>query len=303
MRAPMDAFISHSSHEAALAMRVERRLKDKRISVWLDRSEIRLGQLLRNELQAAIRNSRVVVLIWSKTAASSRWVAAEILTAFHLNRFVIACVADKTALPYFLQTTIYLNLRARKGDWADTLRRAIREAPAAANAVPVAPGFETAALSAAIDALAEGQQRLGAHLDRDNAAGAKKVQTSLDRQMKAALRKWPLEAMIQNLAGYHVKNAYQVKHWAALRAGRPPDDRLLERAERHFYTSLFVNPRDFTALNGLGSILYHRRDLDAAEFFIRRALQLARKARTPYPAAERDLQLVRQAKREASRLS
>jgi hypothetical protein len=303
MRARMDAFISHSSHEAALAARIESRLQDKRITVWLDRSEIRLGQLLRTELQSAIRDSRVVVLVWSKAAAGSRWVAAEILTAFHLNRFVIACVTDKAALPYFLQTTIYLNLRARKGDWVDTLRRAIREAPAAANALPAAAGFETPELTATIAKLGAGQQAFSDRLDRNDTAGAKAWQARLDPTMKAALRKWPLEAMIQNLAGYHYKNAYQLKHWTALLAGRPPDDRLLERAERRFYASLFVNPRDYTALNGLGSILYHRRDLDAAEFFIRRALQLARKAGTPYPAAERDLRLVRSVKRGSSRSS
>jgi len=37
------------------------------------------------------------VLVWSKAAAASRWVAAEILTAFYLpmRRFVIPCVVER----------------------------------------------------------------------------------------------------------------------------------------------------------------------------------------------------------------
>jgi Flp pilus assembly protein TadD len=72
---------------------------------------------------------------------------------------------------------------------------------------------------------------------------------------------------------------------------------VLERAERRFYASLFVNPRDDSAVNGLGSVLFHRRDLDAAEFFVRRALQLARKRGVTYAAAAHDLELIRATRR------
>ncbi|MGH8591296.1 MAG: TIR domain-containing protein [Gammaproteobacteria bacterium] len=99
--------------------------------VWLDHSEIRLGVLSRKELQTAIKNSRVFILLWSKAAAKSR---VAVLTAFHLNRSIVACVRDNTRLPYFLQNTIYLN-QGRKTDWVERLRRAVRESPDAANEV------------------------------------------------------------------------------------------------------------------------------------------------------------------------
>lgn len=288
----MDAFISHSSDNATLAARVEHLLEAHGLKVWLDRSEIRAGRLLRKELQAAIRDSRVVVLLWSKAAAKSRWVAAEGLTAFHLNRFVVACACDKTPLPYFLQNTIYLNLEPRKTGWVEYLRRAIREAPEAANEVPTKMGSQTPQLDETIRLLAEGQSAVTDRLGGNDLEGAKKYQGVVDRGMKAAEKKWRLEAMILNLAGYHRKNAYMVKHWLAIMAGRPPKDRLLDRSERYFYESLFADPYDYSALNGLGSILFYERDLDAAEFFIRRALYLAEKAGVDYPAAKHDLQLV-----------
>ena len=288
----MDAFISHSSKDARLAARVESTLEQAGLNVWLDRSEIRPGRLLRKELQAAIHDSRVVVLLWSKAAAKSRWVAAEILTAFHLNRFVIGGARDKTALPYFLQNTIYLTIQPRKRGWVHDLPRAIKDAPDGANEIPPRMGSQTPQLDATIRLLAQGQSAVTDRLGRNNLRGARKYQGVAERRMRAAEKKWRLEAMILNLAGYHRKNAYMVKHWPAIMAGRPPQDPILERAERCFYESLFVNPHDYSALNGIGSILFYERDLDAAEFFIRRALLLADRDGVQYPEAQHDLQMV-----------
>ena len=100
----MDAFISHASKDAALAARIGQALADDGLQAWLDRSQSRAGALLRKELQDAIEASRVLVLLWSKAAAKSRWVAAEVLTAFHTDRHIVGCVRGEAPLPYFLQT-------------------------------------------------------------------------------------------------------------------------------------------------------------------------------------------------------
>jgi tetratricopeptide (TPR) repeat protein len=287
----MDAFISHSSADRVRAARVERTLEEDGLTVWFDRSEIRPGRLLRAELQGAIRDSRVIILVWSKAAATSRWVAAELLTAFHSDRFVVAGTCDKTPLPYFLQNTIYLNLAARQTRWRDDLLRAVRKAPAAANDVPPRIAAPTRELNETIRLLAEGQALVTGNIGRDDRK-ARDTQAVLNPAMKAAEKRWRLEAMILNLAGYHHKNAYMLKHWDAIAAGQPPKDALLDRAERSFYKSLFANPFDYSALNGLGSILFYERDLDAAEFFIRRALALAKSEGQRYNAAEHDLAMV-----------
>ena len=119
-----------------MAVQIEEALEDDGLQVWLDHLENRLGALLRRELQTAIKNSHILILLWSKAAAKSRWVAAEVLTAFHLDRFIVACVYDNTPLPYFLQNTIHLNLQGCKAHWGDRLRRAVRESPGAANEIP-----------------------------------------------------------------------------------------------------------------------------------------------------------------------
>jgi len=73
---------------------------------------------------------------------------------------------------------------------------------------------------------------------------------------------------------------------------------LIERAERFFFEALFVNPNDYSALNGLGSILIFERDLEAAEFFIHRAIALAKQDGIDYAAAKHDLAMVLAFKRE-----
>ena len=294
----MNAFISHASKDAALAARLEELLEEDGQKVWLDHSEIRLGVLLRKELQTAIKNSRVLILLWSKAAAKSRWVAAEVLTAFHLNRFIVACVRDNTRLPYFLQNTIYLNLKGRKTDWVERLRRAVRESPDAANEVPIMMSSQSRELQQTIQRIVQGQREVTDRLGNRDLQGAKDKQQLVDGVTVDAEKAWPLEQMVLNLAGYRHKNAYMLKHWAAIQAGRPPTDRLIERAERFFFEALFVNPNDYSALNGLGSILIFERDLEAAEFFIHQAIALAKQDGIDYAAAKHDLAMILAFKRE-----
>ena len=87
-----------------------------------------------------------------------------------------------------------------------------------------------------------------------------------------------------------------LKHWDAIQAGRAPDDPLLAQAEEKFFDTLAIDPTDPSALNGLGSILMFRRDLDAAEFFVLAALAQAERLNIDYPEARADLDLIHQFK-------
>src|SRR5215471_291074 len=101
----MDAFISHSSQDIAMAMKARTIFSEAGLHPWLDQSDLPFGFLLRDELLAAIRGSRVPVLLWSKAASKSSWVASEMLTAFHLGHFILPVTLDRTRLPQFLENT------------------------------------------------------------------------------------------------------------------------------------------------------------------------------------------------------
>ncbi len=288
----MNIFISHSSKDTVQSVRIEKALEKDGHEVWLDRSDIRLGVLLRDELHSAIRKCRAVILVWSKAAKASRWVAAEILIAFHLKRFIVPCVVDNTSLPQFLDNTVYLNFLANEKDALRSLRREIPAVPKTANTFSKVMSSQSADLQQAIQLIAHGQDVELERLGQRDLKGALGMHAVVDTKMKKAEKAWRLDLMILSLAGYHRKNAYMLKHWDAIQAGRPPKDSLLRRAERFFFEALFVNPTDYAALNGLGSILILEHELEAAEFFVRRAIASAKKKKISYAAAEHDLALI-----------
>jgi hypothetical protein len=287
----MNTFISHSSKDTSQSVRIERALEKDGHEVWLDRSDIRLGVLLRAELQSAIRKSRAVVLVWSKPAAASRWVAAEILTAFHLRRFIIPCVVDNTPLPQFLDNTVYLDFRANPKTALRSLRRAVANVPKTANTFSKVMSSQSPDLQEMIRLIVKAQ---GVELDRlgNDLAGAREMHAVVDAAMKKVEKRWRLDLSVLNLAGYHRKNAYMLKHWDAIQAGRPPKDPILRRAEQFFFEALFVTPTDCSALNGLGSVLLLERELEAAEFFVRRAIAIAKKKKIVYSDAQHDLAMI-----------
>jgi hypothetical protein len=295
-------FISHSSASADAAARLERAFEGAGFDVWLDASDLGTGTLLRNELDAAIEQSQAVVLVWSEPASRSRWVSAEILTAFHRNRFILPCVTDDTPLPQFLGRSVYLDLR-RAGD--DAVRRLVRDAgsaPALANPLPPRVGSPSGEMLLAYNRLGRLQEGVTGRLSKRDVAGAADAQARLDLEMAQAELRWPFELRILNLAGYHRKNGYLVKHWSAIQAGRPPRDPLLHEGERLFFEAALVDPNDVSALNGLASILIYELELDAAAFFNDRAIELSKRANIPYDAAEHDRRLIAWMRQQAARI-
>ena len=122
-----------------------------------------------------------------------------------------------------------------------------------------------------------------------NRAKAAKLHEEIDARLKVIEKAFPFDPGILSVAGYHRKNAYLGRHWDAIQAGQTPKDSLLDEAESYFFKVLCFKPFDPSSLNGLGSVLILELELDAAEFFVRRAIELAG---GHYPEAEHDLRLV-----------
>ena len=288
-----DAFISHSSADASLAARVEKRLERAALQAWLDRSEIHVGALLRDELHDAIRQSRTFILLWSKGASASRWVAAELLTAVHVGRFIIACAVDDTPLPQFLRGTIWIDLRKNLPAQLETLCRAVEKAPARASALPPVMSAQSPELQKVLTELIAGQAREMDALGQWNIPAARKLHARADTVLRRVETRWRFDVQVQKVAAYHRKNAYMVKHWDAINGGQAPNDLLLVRAERLFFKTLFLDPADYEALNGLASILIFERELSAAAFFNDKAIRLAERAGVDYADAKQDRELIR----------
>jgi hypothetical protein len=284
-------FLSHASQDAAMVDLVARALRDNQLAIWVDASDISFGGLLRQELQAAIQNSRTLVLFWSENALKSRWVMAEIFTAFHLNRFIIPYVLDATPLPQFLANSAYLSLKRDHADIGAKLSRAISTAPDSANKPAPLLNSRTAILQSLLNGIGAAQIAVVEAMTKDFQK-AEEANTQVESALNSAKEMAPLDPMILNLSGYQCKNNYMFKYWDAIQAGRAPKDTLLLDGERYFFETLCVDPLDPSALNGLGSILMFERELDAAEFFQRRAIELVKRSGGNYEAAQHDLDLI-----------
>jgi tetratricopeptide (TPR) repeat protein len=291
-----DAFLSHASEEDTLATDIRKELTAHRISVWLDHHDLRRQGLLLAALQGVIEHSRHVVLLWSKASTRSRYVAGEWNFAWNRNRSIIPCRVDRTPLPLGLAGMLYCDFRSSFKDGIGQLNEVLAHKPHKPRKTPERADLDSRQLATsrqAVDTIFTQQDLLLRSLDRGDTAAATKLQARLDPVVNAALRKYPKDADIIGLAGYHLKNAYMLKHWQDFQAGRSPADPLLERSEARFWAALQCRPNDASALNGIGNVLWLRGDLDAAEFYIKRSIERAHAEGFSYPYAEDDLRQLR----------
>lgn len=125
---PPRIFISHAWEDKALVRRLESQLKAADAEVWVDHVGIRGGDNLPERISEALDWCNTLLLVWSKAAASSRWVKLEWTNAISLDRLIVPCSSDKTPLPSILAHKAYI-------DFSDTdrglheLLRALQLAP------------------------------------------------------------------------------------------------------------------------------------------------------------------------------
>ena len=186
-----------------------------------------------------------------------------------------------TAVP---ANTAWLDRRRDKASLGRKLCAAIR----GANRVAPFMGGGNIEVDHAATSLTKAQAAEMDALPRDRPKAAK-IHKKVDAALRRIEKAFPFEPEILSAAGYQRKNAYLGQLWDAIQAGQAPKDSLLDEAESYFFQVLCLKPFDPSSLNGLGSVLILELELDAAEFFVRHAIELAG---DHYPEAEHDLRLV-----------
>lgn len=281
-----DAFVSHSSKDRRTAARVEAALGAER--VWFDRSDIRLGSLLGRELLSHIRKSRTLVLVWSKHAAASPWVQSEWISAVNLGKPLVPLVLDKTPLPQCLANTLWQPVRGSRPAAIDEIVRTVRGPLPRGGSVSASMRLPDPRRDATIDRLGRAQGEVLDALDAGALALSRSRQRRLEREVRALVRKYPLDSRAAAVWAYNAKNAVLLDHEAEIAAGVRVVDPRLDDARWRFLHALWLDPFNAEALNVLGTIAWFGHDLDTAEFFVRAALR-----REPdYPAARHDLALI-----------
>lgn len=105
----MKAFLSHTSADKDLVSLVHAKLEKN--NAWYDATDIENGENIPDKINEGLRHATHYVLFWSKKASESRWVHAELNTAFvrmmaNKCKFMIFML-DDSQLPELLQPYKY----------------------------------------------------------------------------------------------------------------------------------------------------------------------------------------------------
>jgi hypothetical protein len=255
------------------------------------------------ELQDALSKSKSLILVWSKAASKSEWVDAEWQAAYYLKKRIIPCTLDRTPLRPFLLRYISCDFRESYDSGASKLLEALGKSPGRGVKLdkPSPASISREAEKSLVEEIADMQNNVTTALQYGQVDIAAFVQKGLDPLMDAAVKEYPRDSLIHSLMGYQKKNEYLIRHWDEIQERKSPKDKTIDDATKHFYAALSIQPEDPSAMNGLGSVLILRGELDTAEFYVRHALALAKAKGMNYAAAEHDLQLIARLKQEKAK--
>src|SRR4051812_43715514 len=106
-----DVFLSYSSKDRAWVSRLKEALNERGLRVWLDRDEIRPGDLFVGALEAGLGQSNAIALIVSPESMDSGWVEEEYSRALSLTKKkkkrplqLIPVILRRSKLPGFLES-------------------------------------------------------------------------------------------------------------------------------------------------------------------------------------------------------
>jgi len=115
--ANFDVFLSHNSIDKPWVVRLKDDLIRYGLSVWLDKDEIRPGDLFAEALEAALENCKAIALIISPQAMDSGWVKEEYYRALSLSKDkqlplqLIPVILREAEVPGFVKSRNWIDFR------------------------------------------------------------------------------------------------------------------------------------------------------------------------------------------------
>ncbi len=110
-----DVFLSHNSKDKPWVEKLKAALVEHGLKVWLDKDEIRPGDLFAKALEEGLETSKAVALIVSPEAMASGWVEEEYYRALSLAQDrqlqLIPVILQEASVPGFLKSRSWVDFR------------------------------------------------------------------------------------------------------------------------------------------------------------------------------------------------
>lgn len=112
-----DVFLSHHSGDKAWVIKLKNALEAKDITVWLDKDEIKPGDLFAKALEEGLRASKNIAFVISPTSIKSKWVEEEYYRAISLSKLkkqpsnLIPIIYKMARIPDFLSSRNWVDFR------------------------------------------------------------------------------------------------------------------------------------------------------------------------------------------------
>jgi CheY-like chemotaxis protein len=123
----MSVFISYSSEISDFADLVRIQLENAGIQVWKDEEEIEAGKEWREEIDKALRNCYIVVVLLNQSSAKSHYVTYEWAYAFALGKTIIPILMEECEIHSRLEVLQYINFKGRSRPWTRLIDRIKKE--------------------------------------------------------------------------------------------------------------------------------------------------------------------------------
>ena len=98
-----ELFISYCRHDSDAANALAETLSKAGLSVWLDRKGIQEGDAFDTQIEEAIAQTRVVIVIWSEHSVKSHWVRAEAAYALGKHKLLPISIDQSEPPLQFMQ--------------------------------------------------------------------------------------------------------------------------------------------------------------------------------------------------------
>lgn len=123
-------FLSHSSKDSNVVLRLAKDLRRRGVSVWLDKWEIEVGDVITEKIQNALQQAQYVAVWLTEHSINSGWVTKEWHSKIYQEIaskevLVLPLLGEKCEIPFFLGDKKYADFCSSYEEGLNDLLRAI----------------------------------------------------------------------------------------------------------------------------------------------------------------------------------